>query len=101
MIALFLAWFRHYFDVDESRLRVRLYLHENLDLEMASRFWSELTNIPLAQFRAPYRAKDDPSRRKAKHPLGCPAVVYSSVSALRSVLGLVDALLHSPIPNPG
>ena len=52
MIGLFCAWLRRFFDVDESRLRVRLYLHQGLDLDAANAFWSELTGIPLAQFVA-------------------------------------------------
>ena len=33
MITLFLQWFRRFFEPDDRRLRVRLYLHEGLDLE--------------------------------------------------------------------
>jgi hypothetical protein len=35
MISLFCAWLRHFFEIDESRLRVRLYLHQGLDLDAA------------------------------------------------------------------
>jgi transcriptional regulator with XRE-family HTH domain len=101
MIALFLRWLRTFFDIEESRLRLRLYLHDNLDLDAAYRFWSELTAIPVEQFGAPYRAADDPSRRKARHPMGCPAVRYSSISTLRSVLALVDSLVQCSVPSPG
>jgi len=37
MIWTFTTWLRRFFDVDESRLRMRLYLHEGLDLD---RRWS-------------------------------------------------------------
>src|SRR3954452_8536404 len=45
MVAFFCAWLRSFFIIDESRLRVSLYLHEGLDLEAAKLFWSELTSI--------------------------------------------------------
>jgi len=32
MVAFFCSWLRRFFAIDESRLRVRLYLHEELDL---------------------------------------------------------------------
>ena len=32
MVAFFCSWLRRFFAIDESRLRVRLYLHEGLDL---------------------------------------------------------------------
>ena|SRR5437899_10487882 len=93
MIHFFCAWLRHFFDVDEARLRLRLYLHEGLDLDAAVAFWSELTGIPRAQFGKPYRAVPDPSIRKSKHPMGCPAVRYSCSHTHRAVMGLVAALL--------
>jgi hypothetical protein len=40
MINFFCSWLRHFFKVDESRLRVRLYLHEGLDLAEANAYWS-------------------------------------------------------------
>ncbi|CAN5727714.1 hypothetical protein BH20ACT1_BH20ACT1_06110 [soil metagenome] len=73
MIVHFCAWLRHFFDVDESRLRLRLYLHQGLDLEAANIFWAELTGIPVVQFQDPYRATPDPSIRRSKHPLAAQA----------------------------
>ena len=95
MIRLFLHWLRTYFDVDESRLRVKLYLHEGLDLDTASSFWSDVTDIPIEQFRTPYRAVPDPSIRKTKHVHGCPSVSYGGRATHRAVMGLVTALLRS------
>ena len=95
MIVVFLAWLRRFFDVDEERLRVRLYLHEGLDLDAANRFWSEVTGIPVAQFGKPYRAVADPSIRRSKHPMGCPGVGISCTRTHRAVMGLIDALLSS------
>jgi len=93
MLRFFCAWLRHFFEVDESRLRMRLYLHQGLDLDEATAFWSELTGIPLTQFGKPYRAVPDPSIRKSKHPMGCPSVIYSCSRTHRAVMGLVEALL--------
>ena len=97
LIAFFCRWLRHFFDVDESRLRMRVYLHDGLDLEAAEKFWSGLTGIPRQQFRKPYRAVADPSIRHSKHPMGCPAVLYSCSHTHRRIMGLIDALLSSEI----
>ncbi len=51
MIRLFCAWLRRFFSVDESRLRVRLYLHQGLDLETAITFWSDVTGIARVAVR--------------------------------------------------
>ncbi len=77
MVVFFCSWLRHFFEVDESRLRVRLYPHQGLDLAAAIAFWSELTGIPASQFVKPYRAVPDPSIRTAKHVHGCVGVRYS------------------------
>jgi hypothetical protein len=101
MILLFVIWLRRFFDIDEERLKVRLYLHEGLDLEAANEQWSELTGIPRAQFQKPYRAVPDPSIRKAKHIYGCPCIVYDSSRTHRAVMGLVHGLLSFGQINPG
>jgi hypothetical protein len=101
MILLFCTWLRRFFDVDETRLRGHLYLHQGLDLDGASSFWSALTRIPLTQFGKPYRAVADASIRRSKHPLGCPAGCYASSVTHREIMGLVHALLRCEVSNPG
>lgn len=89
----FCRWIRSLWEVDESRFRVHLYLHEGLDLDAAIEFWSLTTGIPANQFYRPYRAVPDPSIRKAKHPFGCVKVRYGSSRIHREVMGLVEAVL--------
>jgi len=95
MILTFITWLRRFFDVDESRLRVKLYLHEGLDLERAITFWSDLTEIPANQFTKPYRARADPTIRRTKHVMGCPGIAYRSASMHRRVMGLIEAVLSA------
>lgn len=94
MVKLFMRWLRTFFSIDESRLRIRLYLHEDQDLDVASAAWVESTGIPLTQHRAPYRAEANPSIRTTKHPLGCVSVIYADAKVHREVMGLVHALLN-------
>lgn len=95
MMAFFCAWLRRFFDVDEARLRVRIYLHQGLDLDAAQRHWSTVTSIPLGQFRTPHRAVADPTIRVNKHEYGCAYVRYGCSRTHRAIMGLVDALLSS------
>ena len=99
MILFFCGWLRRFFDVDERRLRLVLYLHQGLDLQTASAFWARPTGIPHEQHGKPYRAVPDPGIRKAKHPLGCPAVVYNCSHTHRAIMGLVTALLASDVSS--
>ena len=93
MIALHLRWLRTFLAIDESRLRVRLYLHEGLDLDAATTFWSEVTGVPRGQFNAAYRAIADPSIRRSKHVRGCVSVSYSCSLTHRLICGLIERLL--------
>ena len=100
MVAFFCAWLRRFFEIDEARLRVRLYLHEGLDLDAAREFWTGVTAIPPRQFHKPYRAVADASIRHSKHEHGCVSVAYYSARTHRAIMALVAALLSS-CPHSG
>lgn len=116
MIALFLAWFRRFFPVDEHRLRVRLYLHEDLDLDAAIDHWVAVTGIPRSQFGG----RDDPAepphlrvpvyrvRLVAGAPLRhgsrpCVAIVGSDQSGVAQLAerSTVNRLAVGSSPTPG
>lgn len=95
MVKFFCAWLRRFFDIDEKRVTARVYLHDGLDLVAAEEFSSEISGVPLEQFRAPYRAAADPTIRKTKHEHGCVYVRYDCVRTHRRIMGLMRALLSS------
>ena len=95
IIRFFCAWLRHFFAVDESRLRVRVYFHQGLDLEAAEAFWSATTGVPRTQFRQAHRAVPDASIRHNKHVHGCAYVYYCCSETHRQIMGLIRALLSS------
>jgi hypothetical protein len=76
-------------------LRARVYLHEGLDLDGAEAHWARITAIPRSQFRQPYRAAADATRRLTKHEHGCVYVCYSCTATHRRIMGLIRALLSS------
>lgn len=94
-VSFFCQWLRRFFDIDESRMRVWLYLHAHLDLDAAIQFWSAVTAIPPSQFGKPYRAEVDPSIRKTKHVNGCVGIAYACSRTHRAVMGLVAGLLSA------
>jgi hypothetical protein len=102
MMAFFCTWLRHFFEIDESRLRLRIYLHEGWDIEAATEYWCRMTAIPPSQVRKPYRAVADSTIRTNKHANGCAYVGYSCTKTHRAVMGLVAALLGCPFAHiPG
>jgi transcriptional regulator with XRE-family HTH domain len=93
LIRFFCLWFRRFFAVGEKRLRIHLYLHDDLDLEAAEEFWSELCAIPRSQFHKTYRARADPTMRTNRHINGCCHVRYGSTAALREIKGMMEGLV--------
>jgi len=99
VLLAFVTWLRRFFDIDEQRLRARLYLHAGHDLDAATRFWSDLLDIPSAAFQAPHRPDPRPGQ-VGKHPAGCASVIYSSASLHRRVMALIEAVSSSSA-DPG
>ena len=93
MVRFHCSWLRAFFSVDESRLRVRVYLHEGLDLTRAEAHWSAVAGAPRSQFRAAFRAPQDSTIRHNKHEFGCCYVRYCSSSTHRAIMGLIRGLL--------
>jgi hypothetical protein len=95
MVRFHCAWLRRFFEPDELRLRVSVYLHQGLDLDAAEAHWSTVTGVPRTQFNQAYRAVADPSIRRNKHEFGCVYVMYSCSRTHRTIMGHVRALLSS------
>ena len=100
LVRIFLAWLRGAFELDESKLRLKLYLHADLDVHAAIAYWSSMTGIPPEQFNKPYRAVVDDTMRTNRHEFGCASVVYHSRSVHRRVTAMVAAV-GSRFANPG
>lgn len=98
LLRFFVTWLRRCFEVDEARLRCRVYLHQGLDLEAAEGHWSQVVAIPLERFGKPYRAVADEARTSVKHPHGCATVSYACTATHRRIMGLVRALPTAVLP---
>jgi hypothetical protein len=95
MIGFFCRWLRYFFLIDEARLRVRIYLHEGLDLDRAVTHWERITGVPSQQFQSPNWVPAKVGIRHNRHEFGCCYVRYGSSLTHRAVMGLVRALLSS------
>lgn len=96
LIEFFCFWFRTFFDPEESRLRIRLYLHEDLPLEPAEAYWSTLVGVPRTQFHKTYRARADRTIRTNRHEYGCCHVIYCSCTKIREIKGLMEGMMLVP-----
>jgi hypothetical protein len=100
LMGFFCTWLRRNFDIDESRLRVRVYLHAGLDLDAAEAHWSRVTHVPRIPFRTAYRPEARHGVRYTKHEFGCAYVCYPCSRTHREIMALIRALVSSePIPG--
>ena len=101
LVGFFCDWFRHFFVVEESRFRLRIYLHDDLDMDRAVRHWTEITNIAALQLIKPYRPRSKHGPTATKHEYGCAYISYSSTSIHRQITGLIAALMLPYGVHPG
>lgn len=95
LVAFFCTWLRQFFDIDESRMRVRLYLHIDRDAVKSTAHWAGVTGVPPTQFSKAYRARNRAAVRTAKHVHGCARVSYACSRTHRAIMGLVHGLMAS------
>lgn len=76
---LFLTMLRRCFQIDESRLRVRLYLHWYHKIKKVRRFWSDLLGVDESQFAKIYIKQRSKTKRFRKNFVGICFIVYPSV----------------------
>lgn len=76
MIAVFLRLLRKSFNLDESKFRVLLQLHEYHEEDGEIEFWSKVTSVSTKQFHKPY-LKTNTGKRKKQDFHGTASVRYA------------------------
>lgn len=90
-IVLFLHFLRKIYNLQESRLRCRLYCFSNQNTTNEIEYWSKLTQIPISQFNKPYISK--PKKQKhVKITHGVCHIVYSDKRLLTQILNDIKTL---------
>ena len=57
VIKFSLYWFIRILKVPKNKIKILVHLYKDMDVKKELLFWSELTKIPLSQFRKPYIKK--------------------------------------------
>lgn len=91
LVKYFLDTFRKAFNVDESRFRVLIHLHNYHDIDQQIAFWSEITKIPKTQFTKPYN-KPNTGKRIKKDYQGCISVRYYGRKIRQEMLFLIKEI---------
>lgn len=94
ILVYFISWFRKYFDIDENRLRCRLYIWNFLNEPKAKKFWSKELNIPTSQFTKSYISKSKPNVRKVRHEHGVCRISYGSTKIFSEIMRGISKNFH-------
>jgi len=91
MISLFLYTLRHSFNIDESKLRGLVHVHEYHNEGKIKEYWSQVSGISLNQFNKSYK-KTNTGKRKKEGYLGSFRVRYYDVTVARELTAIYTML---------
>ncbi|MBI2034113.1 MAG: hypothetical protein HYT11_00070 [Candidatus Levybacteria bacterium] len=93
LIANFLHVFRSGFNLNESKFRALVHIHNYHDDLTQKSFWSNVTKIPLKQFYASFQKKNT-GKRIHKDYAGCIAISYYDARIAKELLALYNAFTY-------
>ncbi len=91
LIRFMSIWMRSYCNIDESRLRGAIWLHEENNELLAKEYWSRISGVPIDQFQKTYISKKRDSKkiRKNLHKYGIFSLRISDVRVTRRLMGWI------------
>jgi len=90
LIRIFLYLLRKGYDIEESKFRICIHIHEYHDPLKQMTFWSGITNIPTNQFIKPYLKQNTGKRIRLGYE-GCISLRYRNNDLARQLLMMAKA----------
>ena len=87
MIILMMRWLREICKVPEKKFRIHIHMHNLHSRDNINVYWSELTNIPLAQFYKPYIKQTSLGQRKNILYNGTCSIIVNDKTLFRKIKG--------------
>lgn len=95
MIKLFLRFLRDICGIDEKRLRVYLYCYADQDIDAIRKYWQQITDIHLSQFKKPYIRKDFLPQKSGRMKYGLVHIRYYDKKLLLQIEDWVEKYLKN------
>src|SRR3989344_300093 len=92
LMATFVNLLREGFEIDESKFRMCIHLHDYHNREQQLHFWSRVVNLPESQFMRPYR-KQHTGKQKRKNYAGCASIRYYDTHLARRIQAIAREFL--------
>lgn len=98
LIKFMVDWLRVVCLVPKERFRASLHLHSGHNESKVKRYWSELTNIPLHQFRKSFIKKEGSGYRKNILYNGTIKIRVCDSNLLHKILGWIEGIISNSGP---
>lgn len=85
ILTYYLKWLRKYYDINETRLKGRLHIWNNINEQKPKEFWSKKLKIPIKQFTKSYISKSILNIKKQRHEFGVCRISYGSVKIFQDI----------------
>lgn len=93
LIKTFLSLLRKGFNIDESKFRALIHLHDYHKEKEQKAFWHKITKIPLKQFYRTYWKPNTGKRKHENYP-GCIAISYYDAEVAKELTTLYNAFVQ-------
>ncbi len=85
---LYITLLRTCYNIDETKFRIRLYVHHYHSIKKVKNFWSKTLNVPLTQFNKVYIKKRGRTRKFRKNFSGICFLYYGDSNIRKELLEL-------------
>lgn len=96
---LYLTLLRKCYNIDETKLKIGLYVHYYHSIKKVKNFWSKVLNVSLVQFNKIYIKKRSKTKRFRKNFAGICFIYYGDSNIRKELLELGSALQKIIIKN--
>lgn len=98
IIKFMMNWFREFCKFPEEKFHGAVWIHKDLNIKEAEKYWSEITRIPPGQFYKTYVVEDKKDSRKIrrnKHQYGVFSIKFNDLKRLRLIMGWIGGILKN------
>lgn len=101
MVRVMMGFFRKFCSVEESRFKVQLIAHPNVDMQASVEYWSSLTGVPESQFIKTCTSLSIRSGQKRANSLtyGTVHIRVYDVKLFFRIIGWIDGLKMQLLKN--
>lgn len=98
LIQFMSKWFREFCNIQDSRLRGAIWIHDGLEPNKAKEYWSSISEIPQSQFHKTYIAVDKRNSKKVRkniHNFGVFSIRFVDTTIHRLLTGWIAGMLKT------